>query len=341
MGRPKHPGYDEEERKMNIVYATDDKYAIYTGISMVSLMENNRDLDNIIFYILDNGISDQSRAALSALSKRYHRTVRFIDISNYMEYIDFDLDTHGFNPIVVVRLFMSNYLPAEVKKVLYLDGDTLVTGKLSPLERIDMTEYDVAAVPELYMPPFKKRASIGFSRKQTYYNAGVLWINLERWRQTGIEKKFLAYYAKHSARLLFNDQDVINACCVDRIYKLEQWYNMSTNFCYFPRYFVKRIQPEYTFSPAKLYYQKMKRPVIIHYMGDERPWIHGSRNWCVPLFDIFAAKTPWKKVDRVYGQEWYMLFYHLLNMGTLLFPWGRIAFSNLIGINKYKWFGKA
>ena len=325
---------------MVIVYATDDNYAVYTGISMASVMNQNRGMSDLSFFILDNGIKDDNVHKLKLLCRRYGRQVQLINIQNYKEYLDFEPDTHGFNPIVVVRLVITKYIPDTIDKVLYMDGDTLVTGSLQELDELELQNYDVAAVPELYMPPFKKKETIGFDLEETYYNAGILLINLKQWREKCLEKVFLKYYKENSRRLLYNDQDVINYCCKGNIYTLPQWYNMSTNFCFFPKYYVRKIQPKYVFTPAELYHKKAKHPVIIHYMGDERPWNNGSFNWCIPIFEMYAAKTPWKKVPKEEGHEAYMLLYHLLNIGTIFFPSGRIFISNYIGINKYKWFGK-
>ena len=42
----------------HIVYATDDNFAEILGVSLVSLYENSKDVDDIIVYVLDSGISD-------------------------------------------------------------------------------------------------------------------------------------------------------------------------------------------------------------------------------------------------------------------------------------------
>ena len=37
----------------HIVYASDDRFAEILGVSLVSLYENSRDMDDIVVYILD------------------------------------------------------------------------------------------------------------------------------------------------------------------------------------------------------------------------------------------------------------------------------------------------
>lgn len=49
---------------MNIIYASNDNYAQYLGISMLSLMENNRDMEEIVIYVLDQGIGPENKNKL-------------------------------------------------------------------------------------------------------------------------------------------------------------------------------------------------------------------------------------------------------------------------------------
>ena len=46
---------------MNIIYASNDAYAQYLGISMLSLLENNQDIEEIIIYILDQNIKPENK----------------------------------------------------------------------------------------------------------------------------------------------------------------------------------------------------------------------------------------------------------------------------------------
>jgi lipopolysaccharide biosynthesis glycosyltransferase len=46
---------------LNVLYQTNESYAVVTGVSMISLMENNLDVDEIRFYILDDKMGQSSR----------------------------------------------------------------------------------------------------------------------------------------------------------------------------------------------------------------------------------------------------------------------------------------
>lgn len=324
---------------MHIVYASNNDYAKFLGISMLSLFDNNRDLDEIIVYILSQGIDNQNVKKLCAIAKKYHRVVQFIDISEFKKFIPFDFDVSGYHPIVLSRLFLCRYLPDTVERVLYLDCDIIINDSLRELDMLALGQSYLAAVPELYMPTDKK-VLIGLGKKETYYNAGVLLINLALWRSMNLETVFINYYQDMQGKLLYNDQDIINHCCKDRILTLNQTYNLSTNLPFFPRFFVKKLQPEYETQSADIYKRILKKPAIIHYAGDERPWIAGNYNKYRRQFEFYLKKSPWKNEDLIEGQKLYMLCYHTLNVITRICPWFRIGFSKLIGINKYKWFSK-
>lgn len=60
--------------ELNILYATDENYAMYTGISLYSLLENNTNIEHIKIHILDNGILNDSRLKLNILAE--HLIVR-------------------------------------------------------------------------------------------------------------------------------------------------------------------------------------------------------------------------------------------------------------------------
>ena len=103
---------------MNIVYASNNDYAKYLGISMFSLLDHNQDLKEIIIYILSQEINDENKSKLSAIANRYRRKVEFIDVSQFKKMIPFHFNTSGFHPIVLSRLFLCRYLPEKPPSAL-------------------------------------------------------------------------------------------------------------------------------------------------------------------------------------------------------------------------------
>lgn len=67
------------ENALNVVYQTDKNYAVYTGVSLYSLFENNKSADSIDVYILDGGISESDKEKLCKLAETYNRQLQLID----------------------------------------------------------------------------------------------------------------------------------------------------------------------------------------------------------------------------------------------------------------------
>ena len=105
---------------MNIIYASNDNYAQYLGISMLSLMENNRDMEEIVIYVLDQGISPENKNKLQKVIRQYDRKMVYIDIAEFEKMIPFEFDASGYNPITLSRLFLCSYLPDHINRILYL-----------------------------------------------------------------------------------------------------------------------------------------------------------------------------------------------------------------------------
>lgn len=324
---------------MDIVYASNDAYIPFLGISLFSLLENNKQMEKTHIFILSDKISEENKKMLNEMVWRYKREIVYIDLGEMKELIPFHFDTFGFHPIVLSRLFLDRLLREDVKQVLYLDCDTVIDGSLKELENLDLGKNYVAMVPELYMPPANKKL-IGLAATEPYYNAGVILFNLDMIRKRQLGERFMKYYQERNGELLYNDQDIINYCCKGRIFRLSHAYNISPNLAYFPRYFIKKLQPAYYCESAEEYKRILTKPIIIHYMGDERPWIAGNHNSYRKIFEGYRDRSPWKDLPMIEGQRMYMMCYHILNVLTKICPWLRMAFTNYIGINKYAWFGK-
>jgi len=319
---------------MNITYIATDSYTSLLGISMFSLLENNKDLDELNIYILSPDLSQENFTAISNLVMSYHRSVTICDIADFRDYFDFDFNTSGFNNVVLARLLLTHYLPDTIESVLYLDCDVIVNSSLRGLEQIDLTDYAFAAVPELCMPVAQKN-HIGLNASDPYYNAGILYINLYFWRKYYLDHQFLDYYASMNGQLLYSDQDILNHCCKGHILPISHKYNLAPVLHYFPRYFIKKYQPTYYCNSRREYLDILQHPVMIHFLGDERPWFKGNLNPYRKIYEHYKSLSPWKNEPLINGRELYLFCYHVLNCITFICPWFRKYFTKWIGIRYY------
>ena len=72
--------------------------------------------------------------------------------------------------------------------------------------------------------------------------------------------------------------------------------------------------------------------VIIHFLGDERPWIRGNHNHYVKWYRKYLAMTPWKDMPMQKGKFWYMQLWWCFNQMTRVCPALRLAISKRLGM---------
>ena len=196
---------------MNIVYIATDSYVSLLGISVNSIVMNWKKGEKINLYICSPDLTEEHKEQLADQVADCNGTIQFIDVSDYAKRMDFQFNTSGFHPIVLARLFLDSYLPKNVERVLYLDCDVVVNGDIWELEKINLQDKAFGAVPELCMPK-KQKAEIGLGVDDTYFNCGVMLINLAYWREKRISEQFLQYFVERNGKLLYNDQDILNHC---------------------------------------------------------------------------------------------------------------------------------
>ena len=63
----------------NFIYSSSNEYAPYCLTSIYSLLKHNKGLENVVFYILSNGITEDTKARISSLCREYYADAVFIE----------------------------------------------------------------------------------------------------------------------------------------------------------------------------------------------------------------------------------------------------------------------
>ena len=133
---------------MNVVYASNDGYARHLGTSLYSLLDKNRDFEEIAVYVLTLGLSEENQERLREIAEYFGRSLFFLNLDDLRERIGYEVDTGGFDISIMLRLFMGDMLPETVERVLYLDCDTVVLQSLKHLWKENLEGSIVGAVME-------------------------------------------------------------------------------------------------------------------------------------------------------------------------------------------------
>ena len=282
---------------MDILMISDDNYAFLLAASLLSIFDSNREATELRVFIISDGIKQTSKEAVEKIADQYKRELCWLPVPRLPEGI---VMKGSLNISTYYRLMMLSVIPETVEKILYLDCDILVRGNVEELWETDIKDYYLAGVTDT-TGKFA-RESVGLDRNDKYVNAGVLLINLKRWREDGIEEKFLSYLEARNWRVEFNDQGIINHVCNSGIKLVSPGYNMMPTYQRYTRKELMRFTELESFYSEEEIEEAKREPKIIHYAGYafSRPWFKNAKGQYVEEFRVYLKKTG---IDFIYRDQ--------------------------------------
>lgn len=278
---------------MNILYTCDNNYIWIMGISMISLFENNKNVENLDVYLLAENISKENKAALLKIAQNYERKLLVIDVPKFD--IPDVLLSQRWPISAFTRLFSGELLPNNLDKILYLDCDTIIKGDISKIEDIDMGNSVFCGVKDCIGRAYKK--NLGLLNNDVYVNAGVLYINLIKLRKIDVPMEIEKYLKRYKSYINYADQDILNGIFVNKISILEPSCNIMTIASVYEYDDIIRLRkPTNYYSKVELE-KAVSNPIIIHYttnMLTIRPWFSNTNHPFAQEFMEYFELSPWK-----------------------------------------------
>ncbi len=257
---------------MNVLLISDDNYAFLLGGCLTSLLKSNSDVEEINVYIIADHISDASIEKIKDIGRKYGRLIVFLDPPHMNDKL---VVKGSLNISTYYRLMLSSSVPQTVDKLIYLDCDVLIRGSLKELWDTNISDYLIAGV---YDTTGKyAREAVGLKKDEKYVNAGVLLINLKKWRDQQVEKECLDYLAEQNWKVEFNDQGVINHVCSAKTYLFSPKYNYMPTYERYTWRQLSWLVNSDMFCSCESLRESKKNPIIIHFAGYafSRPWYEG------------------------------------------------------------------
>lgn len=129
-----------------------------------------------------------------------------------------------------------------------------------------------------------------YPRDYGYFNAGVLLINLNFWRDHKLLDGFLHCIKENKAKLVYHDQDVLNFTLYNKKRWLPMRYNVQNGFL-----FKKRFQLFSHEDNSKDLKDAQQHPAIVHYTLS-KPWKQNSISPFKRLFLYYQDQTVWSGI---------------------------------------------
>lgn len=170
-----------------------------------------------------------------------------------------------------------------------------------------------------------------------YVNAGVLLIDLKLWREQAVGRKILQFYCKNNGKLPANDQDAINGTLKENIYYLKPEYNFYNIYWFYPYKVLKKLMGNTEYYSKNIVENAKKHPIIIHYLGEERPWRAGNHHPYKSDYYRYLRLTPWKDEKDEEGWKIYFILWDIFNFVMKPFPEVRYKIINSLIPQFMKW----
>ena len=198
--------------KLNVAYACDNGYIPQTGISIISLFENNTDFDEIQIYLISKDISESNKEIIYNICAKYGRSLKIIEF----EEIAYDLNISQIGrhiETIYAKIFFSRI--SGVDKMLYIDSDTIINGSLKKLWQENLEGFYMGMV-ETYTGGDAKK-SLGLPINSKFFNDGVAIVNVEYCRENKLIEKCIAGIEYYHGNPPVLSEGLLNKVCNGKI----------------------------------------------------------------------------------------------------------------------------
>lgn len=268
---------DIEQKKYNIVFCSDDWFAMQLCVAIYSTIKNFNKKEYLNIFVLDSWISNENKLKINNSCKTFWVNIYFIDINCSL------FSKHKvkwYKHYIFARLFVADIF-TNLDKILYLDCDIVVDWDLSNLMETDVNNNSAWAVPYEFLVSDEE---LNTTLKHIWvwnplFCSWVMLINLNRWRKHKVLEEAFKYYDKYQVP----DEDILNNLLHDSVLHMPARYNVTNNLLYTHFY-------QETCLTKHEYIATIKSPTIIHFAWWSKPW-----HW-----DCFHK---WNKIWRKYKKE--------------------------------------
>ena len=275
-----------------VVFACNNNFTQHLCSTMSSIIENSAPDEEFKFYILNTkkNLNYLNKRIISKYNKNKARVI-YITLDNRADMFNNMPLTKSCKHISIetyYRFLLADLFPFY-EKIIYLDCDTTVLTSLTKLYDTDINGYYCGVVSDVLAKDSMIRLNL-----DKYFNAGVMLVNLDKWRRDGIQQKLFEYVEKNSDKILWVDQDVLNVVLQDGIKYIDKRWNAQVG--------------EYEHCYSSGFNDIGKEAYILHYIGCSKPWQPGSKNPFREVYFKYLNMTGWE--CRIAMYNLYLLRYY-------------------------------
>lgn len=249
-------------RPIHIALTFDDSYWAPAFATIRSICLTTARRKDLVFHLCQSVLTAGHAADFQRITEEFGSTIRFYDIDANPLFQSIAKRARyniRLSNIVYARLLFAEILPPDVERLTYLDCDMMVRAPIEEIAEIDLGPYPIAAVADAHGidiamgRDIRQKADL-FDAADSYFNAGLVVIDMAAWRKAEILRRLETAIADGTMERLYYDQDLLNLVFRRNWLRLDQLWNLVD-----PRPCHQALNPK-----------------LLHYTGSKKPWFRTS-----------------------------------------------------------------
>jgi len=244
---------------INYLFCLDENYNNQFLTTLKSINDNSKIKFNV--YVIH-----EKPEKLEVNFEKYKDKYLNIDKIKFFQFKEQNLDfpnlkNNHISKATYFRFFIEDYIPKEIETLVYLDCDIVCInnpeGILNSISaRIHDEKFTIGVATEYIKNEHTKEVFERLELKsQNYFNAGVMVINYQQWKNQKLKNKLLTLMDQIYDKIDFWDQDVLNK-------------NFDGNYLEISNYLNFSLVSEFKDNLEGI----NRKVMLIHYSGSSKPW---------------------------------------------------------------------
>ena len=269
---------------LHVACSSDSRLVGDCAVMLLSLTTVNRASDVHVHFLHDDRLAHRDLSDLGAMVRSTGAGWHPIEVPEDATVMFPYTERYGYS--AWYRILLPEVLN-ELDRVLYLDSDLLIVDDLRPLFDVALGDACLAAVTQPTLPSMLSRlqVTLGLPDADSYFNSGVMTLDLDRLRAGRYIGQVLAFIADERGPMPWADQDPLNAVLHRlRLHLGPRWNLMTPVF---------ELQHDVLPWTADEIAHAVAAPAIVHFIGPYKPWHYRCRHPYRAQYFEYLSSTPW------------------------------------------------
>jgi lipopolysaccharide biosynthesis glycosyltransferase len=285
----------DQEDVLVLVTAASENFAMPMCVALRSVLEHANPSWPVVVFVMNDGILPGTQARVEKILAGARADLDIEWLTPDLSLIKGLVKPTWHTRTTYLRFLIQYLVPERYERVLYIDSDVVVRDDVTKLWDIDMGDYPFFAAvnfaPSLLADSLVKiRDRIEPPPPGTLYcNAGVMLMNMPRWREMDLSMRAIAFLLAHGEAISFGDQDGLNGVLRGQWGVLEPRWNvqmLNVDHLGYDRFEAPEAE--------RMQREVLENAAIIHYTGPYKPWNLRYRGPCEDIFHSAYIRSGWR-----------------------------------------------